>query len=100
MPKPVLGDNGSGMHTHLSFWKNGKSLMSGRNYAGLSELGMFAIGGILKHSAALMALTNPSTNSYKRMVPGYEAPVHLAYSQRNRSAAIRIPMYSHQPESK
>ncbi len=75
MPKPIVDDNGSGMHTHLSFWKNGESLMAGRGYAGLSDLGMYAIGGILKHAPALLAITNPSTNSYKRLVPGYEAPV-------------------------
>ncbi len=100
MPKPILGDNGSGMHTHLSFWKGGESLMAGRGYAGLSETGLYMIGGILRHAPALMALTNPSTNSFKRLVAGYEAPVHLAYSQRNRSAAVRIPMYSNSPRAK
>lgn len=100
MPKPIVDENGSGMHTHLSLWRNGESLMAGRGYAGLSDLGMHAIGGILKHAPAILALTNPSTNSYKRLVPGFEAPVHLAYSQRNRSASIRIPMYSSHPAAK
>ncbi|MEN1678050.1 MAG: type I glutamate--ammonia ligase [Planctomycetota bacterium] len=100
MPKPVFSDNGSGMHTHLSFWKNGEPLFAGNGYAGLSDEALFAIGGILKHAPALLALTNPTTNSYKRLVPGYEAPVNLAYSQRNRSAACRIPMYSPSPKAK
>ncbi len=100
MPKPIFGDAGSGMHTHLSFWKEGCPLFGGDGYAGLSQMGMHAIGGILKHAPALLALTNPTTNSYKRLVPGYEAPVNLAYSQRNRSAACRIPMYSNDPASK
>ena len=100
MPKPIFGDAGSGMHTHLSFWKEGKPLFAGDGYAGLSPTAMYAMGGILKHAPALLAITNPTTNSYKRLVPGFEAPVNLAYSQRNRSAACRIPMYSNDPKSK
>jgi glutamine synthetase len=100
MPKPLFGDNGSGMHTHLSLWKGGKPLLPGRHYAGLSQLGLHAIGGILKHGRALCALTNPTTNSYKRLVPGFEAPVNLSYSSRNRWSAIRIPVYGDDPKTK
>ena len=100
MPKPLFGDNGSGMHVHISLWKKDKNLFAGDGYAGLSQMAMYAIGGILKHAPALLALTSPTTNSYKRLVPGYEAPVNLAYSQRNRSAAVRIPMYSKSAKAK
>lgn len=100
MPKPIFGDNGSGMHVHTSLWKKGKPLFAGNGYAGLSEMGLYFIGGILKHASSLIAFTNPTTNSFKRLVPGFEAPVNLAYSQRNRSASVRIPMYSSSPKSK
>jgi glutamine synthetase len=100
MPKPLFEDNGTGMHTHVSIWKEGKPLFAGDKYAGISQDALYAIGGILKHCKALCAFTNPTTNSYKRLVPGFEAPVNLAYSSRNRSAAVRIPMYSTSPKAK
>ncbi len=100
MPKPLFNDNGTGMHVHMSFWKDGENLFAGDGYAGMSEMAMYAIGGILKHAPALLAFCSPTTNSYKRLVPGFEAPVNLAYSSRNRSAAIRIPLYSTSSKAK
>src|SRR5437763_4081989 len=100
MPKPLFGDNGSGMHTPQSLWKKGKPLFAGKEYAGLSRMALYYIVGLLKHARALCAICNPTTNSYKRLVPGFEAPVNLAYSSRNRSAAIRIPTYSENPKAK
>jgi len=100
MPKPLFQDNGSGMHCHQSLWKGGKPLFAGDGYAGLSQMALYYIGGLIKHGPALSALIAPTTNSYKRLVPGFEAPVNLAYSRRNRSAACRIPMYSASPKSK
>ncbi|MCU1260595.1 MAG: L-glutamine synthetase [Bryobacterales bacterium] len=100
MPKPIFGDNGSGMHTHQSIWKEGKPLFAGDGYAGISQMALHYIGGLLRHARGLSAIIAPTTNSYKRLVPGYEAPVNLAYSRRNRSAACRIPMYSASPNAK
>src|ERR1700723_3985571 len=100
MPKPIFGDNGSGLHTHQSLWKDGKPLFAGEGYAGGSQLALWYIGGLIKHGPALSAIIAPTTNSYKRLVPGFEAPVNLAYSRRNRSAAVRIPMYSAAPKAK
>lgn len=101
MPKPLFGDNGSGMHCHLSLWRDGKNLFYDRDgYAGLSDMGLWFIGGLLHHAGSLLAFACPTANSYRRLVPGFEAPIKLVYSQRNRSAAIRIPMYSQSPAAK
>ncbi len=100
MPKPLFEDNGTGMHVHISIWNGDQPLFAGDKYAGVSQEALYAIGGILKHARALCAFTNPTTNSYKRLVPGFEAPVNLAYSSRNRSAAVRLPMYSTSPKAK
>ncbi len=100
MPKPIFGDNGSGMHVHISLWNGDKPLFAGGEYAGLSQEALWFIGGILKHAPAVIAFTNPTTNSFRRLVPGFEAPVNLVFSARNRSAAVRIPMYSDSPKSK
>jgi glutamine synthetase len=100
MPKPVFEDNGSGMHSHMSLWKDGEPLFAGDGYAGLSEMAMHAVGGLLKHAPAVLAFAAPTTNSYRRLVPGFEAPVNLVISARNRSASIRIPMYSSSPKAK
>src|SRR5260370_5371359 len=100
MPKPIFSDNGSGMHTHQSIWKGDTPLFAGSGYAGISEMGLHYIAGIIHHAPTLAAITCPTTNSYRRLVPGFEAPINLAYSSRNRSAAVRIPMYSPSPKAK
>jgi glutamine synthetase len=100
MPKPVFEDNGSGMHTHVSLWKAGRPLFAGKKYAGLSDMALHAVGGLLKHAKSVLAFAAPTSNSYRRLVPGFEAPVNLVMSARNRSAAVRIPMYSKSPKAK
>lgn len=100
MPKPLYKTNGSGLHTHFSLRKQGKPILQGRHYAGLSQIGLYVVGGLLRHAPAILAFSNPTTNSFKRLVPGYEAPIHLIYSSRNRAAAIRVPVYEHNPESR
>lgn len=100
MPKPLFGDSGSGMHCHQSIWRDGQNLFAGDKYGGLSQMALWYIGGIIKHAKALCAITNPTTNSYKRLVPGFEAPINMAYSSRNRSASLRIPMMSTSPNAK
>jgi len=100
MPKPIFEDNGSGMHTHFSLWDNGNPLFAGDEYAGLSKIALYGIGGLLKHAPSVLAFAAPTINSYRRLVPGFEAPVNLVMSQRNRSAAIRIPMYHENPKTK
>jgi glutamine synthetase len=100
MPKPMFGDNGTGMHTHMSIWKDGQPLFAGDKYADLSQIALYFIGGLLKHAPSILAFTNPTINSYKRLVPGYEAPVNLAYSAGNRSASIRIPLSGGNPKAK
>ena len=100
MAKPIFQDNGSGMHTHFSLWKGGKPLFAGNGYAGLSDIGLYSCGGLLKHAPAILAFAAPTTNSYRRLVPGFEAPVNLVMSARNRSAGVRIPMYSTNPKAK
>lgn len=100
MPKPVFEDNGSGMHTHFSIWKGNKNIFAGNKYAGVSQEALWGIGGVLKHASAILAFAAPTSNSYRRLVPGFEAPVNLVYSARNRSAAVRIPMYSENPKAK
>jgi glutamine synthetase len=100
MPKPIFDDNGSGMHIHVSLWKGGRPLFAGKKYAGLSPLALHAVGGLLRHAPAVLAFAAPTSNSYRRLVPGFEAPVNLALSARNRSASVRVPMYSDNPKAK